>query len=341
MRGIRGLIVGVFLGLCSVASGQDGSLFLEQWEKAKTVQGFPDGIYLELLHETAKVQAPPGYEPADGLYSKTIKLWWGSQSAWRVSEDSPELPITSLDVAWSSQDATAWHMSPSRLVIVDPNHLPEGRDPSRLFSHLSLVWRTCVVGLPANSPLGFEPIGPVELDGQNGRWRATTRSRKGDRIAGLEGTVSPDGGHFLVERIDVRAPGSDAEPLGGMELRGWRREPLAPTGWIAESYENFGPDGVVYERYTIQSFRPLTANDRLSQLVSAPKSDGVDPLRGRVAFTAIEDFRPGAKSPAEIRGVMPDDFGPSQKAPVLRVAGWLALGALVLAFIYVRMKSQK
>ncbi|MFI4897261.1 MAG: hypothetical protein ACIARR_05490 [Phycisphaerales bacterium JB059] len=341
MRGIRGLVAGVFLGLCAVAPAQDGSLFLEQWEEAKTVEGLPDGIYLELVFKTspANIQVGPGEKVPDA--EQRIRLWWESEDLWRLAHEKPGFAIEYHDAAWSDESEAAWMMTSRTLIVVDPHRLPEGANPSMLVSHLPLLWQYWTTGVAANSPLRFEPVGPAHLRPDR-RWVGRARSAEGDRITSYEGVVSPDNTRLLVEQTATRRVGTDGTNLGGNMLSGWRRDPLSPTGWLPTQFTQFGPDDEFVQSFRIVALRPLREDDRIHDLVAVPGSDASDPVRGPVTFRSIKDHRRGRGTVTTdgITTPMPTTNG-NNGSSLARVVGWLAVAGLVFALIFVRLRMHR
>ncbi|MEZ6242297.1 MAG: hypothetical protein R3B57_04570 [Phycisphaerales bacterium] len=339
MKGACELVLVTLLGLCApAASAQDGSLFQKQWQEAKAVEGLPDGIYLELEHNSAGVQTAPGYESPDGVYHSVIKLWWKSRDTWRYCKDSPGLPIAYNDAAWSTESEAAWMMGPTALTVVEPGHIPDRKDPSGLIANLPPLWQEWATGLEANSPLMFEPAAPATVGGDK-RWSAEAISADGKRFISYRGIVSPAGDRLLVER----AVAKDAENrvLGGLELSGWRREPLSPTGWIATAFESTGPNGEFVQSFAIKSLRPLRPEDQLDRLVAVPASDGEDLVRGVPTFRSVFDHRPERRS-LTVDGVVQDlpRPAPHASAGLMRILGWLALAGLVLVLVYLRLRMK-
>ncbi len=336
-------LLALLLGALMPASlaAQDGSLFLEQWEEAKSVEGLPDGIYLELAFKTnpANIQVGPGERAPDA--EQRIRLWWESEGLWRLARDKPGFAIEYHDAAWSDESKAAWSMTSRTLAVVDPRRIPEGSNPSVLVSHIPILWVSWTTGLAAHSPLGFEPVGPAHLR-PDGRWTAEARSADGDRIISYEGVVSPDSPRLLVERTPTRLAGADGKPLGRMSFSGWRREAMSPTGWVATEYSQFGPDDEFVQSFRIVAFRPLREDERVRELTRVPTSDASDPVRGPVTFRSIKDHRPGRRTVTIDGETAPiADVRQDRGVSVTRVMGWIALAGLFAGLVYVWLRSKR
>lgn len=151
-------------------------------------------------------------------------------------------------------------------------------------------------------------------------------------------------GRGFVERATITAHGYMPGAVGSYrEFKEWFFDENIGR-WIARRVEERTASGELALANVFEKSVAWPAGG-FEALTAIPPARGSDPIRGESRFTSMTDFRERAivadpGTPGEIRTSLPaGEFG--AESDVLRTAGWLVLGVLVVVFgfVYFRRRS--
>jgi|GEM_PF-3524633 len=177
------------------------------------------------------------------------------------------------------------------------------------------------------------------------RWGAVAvNGLKWTCVIGTEGFRSRYSGRWSV--VEARGFVDEVRPMGEnptvdrYALKDWRKFDLDGRGvWCARFVEALGLDGRVRTRSEVVVLEPLT-DQAFEGLTRLPDASRPDPVRGELTFRVVEDFsdpRVRRTSEAGLPSVVADLGASAGGAARIRHLGWVALGALVVVLIGVRV----
>ena len=326
-----------------------------EWEAARGEYSFP-GVEIRYTVELCYVPPPeelaalrrevqgkpdhPGWRDlevydrrlGDGPDRISVRVWL-ADGEWRVSQTGG---AASPPVDYATANGVSWSLSPNTLNLVDSDSPPPQRDYAGLvganLSALSRLLHGYIgIGEAKGAVLG-------EIHEGSGRWTVVA---EGDGLrASFEGRWSEDLGRGFVERMVIEQ--SLPQFVGAVtEFQEWRYdEPLGQ--WVAGRVVEHKPDGTVDRLFVFDTTAPVT-REEFESLVTAPRLDRPDPIRGDLRVTKVSDFR----SDALKESVVGPDGSVLQTRPLpgrqarlnARRLGWAILVILAMTFVVVRIRN--
>jgi hypothetical protein len=262
------------------------------------------------------------------LAFKTV-LYYSSASAWRTQEEQPFSGVKYND--WAVGDGVLWNLDSRSLALADA---AEDSSVERLRECVQVLRLLATQGISILGQVGSEA--PIKVDEQGGSWTALVSYPTGGR-AEVSGTLDA-GGSPLVARIRTFTAGSKA-PAATFDALDRRQDPILGRTVTTRGVRAVGVEVL---DITLEPGERVEAKE-VASVTRPPDPLGVDPIRGKLALTTINDLRAAerrisTRSPAgwaEFR--LPDA---DRSADRLRWIGWAAAGAIVVTLVVIRFRSQ-
>lgn len=316
--------------------------FLRQLSSPPTLVASRD-IRLEYLSVVPASKRKPGDNGRDGTMPEypgksvtRFTLRWADEAHWRLSADFPNLGPGAAQFADNVRGGEdEWLAGPGQLTLTRSAWgFPNGM--GNKFAMSEAVGRSRILLDGMLSPLPGHTHVLTSFTRSGDRFTAAYSDTQGSGASRMHVQGSWDGGlgrGFVLrhEVVSSDFPGTEGETA---VFSGWR-EAWAGGPWMAGSVEfssGFGRSTVAGVRFERAPREEILAS------LTAPK-DGVDAVRGRVAFGAIEDYRttrPVGTNPS-MPGARPRALAqlPGMDRGLERLA-WSLAGALVGVLVLIR-----
>lgn len=254
---------------------------------------------------------------------------------WRANRNEPQGEYR--DYAWSKE--SAFELSRTKLLVTKPS--PEASEARRFaqvssdfLSSLDAVL-TSGVGQAGNRMLHFKPVFAGSKWTMSGRLKELTPGETCDMQ--LTGSWDPATHTGRIERVRSVIRRADGTVLNlGSDSSEFQYEPLLDLQ-IPRVMIRYHEDGQPRFEYRFKEARKVSASE-MRDLLKVPTPNGTDPVRGKLEFTKVEDYRGGSESASLATG-MPTPPSASKGDSSLRWLGWAAAGGLVALFVGLKLRK--
>ncbi len=280
--------------------------------------------HAELAQMEYRRNNPPGWA--------RVRIW-RMGDAWRYSTDpSDSAGFGYIDKVWTEKGG--WQLTAINLVAGDADSIrnSEGHridvTASSIAHDVSLFFGA---QLGASIDATYPP--PTVTDG---KWTLLKRVERQDgsvstlRAAGTWDQASSTG---TVDRVDRETQREGRVSSERLDLSEWKqmeylRAPIATSILLSR-------DGVARTRYQLNATAAFTKAE-FEELTREPKPTSIDPIRGKMTYTSVNDLRKGTgeipladeSSATPLAG-----SGVSTRSFPWRPVGWGALGLCVIALV--------
>jgi len=269
------------------------------------------------------------------------EIWSRGTDEWRMNMSCPDLPSEYEDEVVTRE--RIWAMNKGFLgfashTVPDPEH--------DIKLHHRMVLNELRTLLRGGLAFATQPNVkcPIARFVDETRWEASYTTKEVGGVH-IEGDWDNDAGRGFVRHILME--GGTGTGITHIEVNasGWRHLGVGDH-WVAQRVEWFRFDPKQLDRVTIfDGIRPLDDGE-FDRLTRIPEYNGEDAIRGKVTFQAIEDLRPEVRElqvltpgKEEVRP-LPPITPPKKEISLIRTTGWVCLGCVVSAFLFLVIRPK-
>lgn len=371
-----GVYVVVLLGISATASSKAAdfqpdpaklqSWFALEWKNA-AARRLPDLDDLKLTWRIEEYWAPPADEISriraelkghpDHPDRSIVPIWEsrragkptvGVREVWMHGTDEWRLNMSNRDQPEAYEDEVVrrdqmWAMNQNFLGIMS-HEIP---DPTHdITAHHRIIMNELHILLSGGMIYAAQEgvKCPAAASTSDDQWAATYSTPEIGTVR-IEGDWDASSERGIVRHIVIE--GGKSKSSTPMELFAKDWKPLGYSdAWIAQRIEVVRLAPRQLDRVTV--FEEVRAQEEgeFDRITRLPEYNGADAIRGKVTFTAIEDLRADVRqlrvqtpTGEEIRP-LPPIRDPKKEPSLLRTTGWVTLGCVVTAFLFLVIRRK-
>ncbi len=273
-----------------------------------------------------------------------IECWVGA-TMWRIATPQGAIPSDYSDFGGNNEDA--WWLDPTSLSVT--TSIPPS--PSYDYARLGLSFVTELTYFFSGRLCEATRLAPVRVTRVvDGKWTAdgASSTNRSNYAVSATGQWSPDRNSGTVDDVLITVTHIDGTRGSAHYLSsGWTTNEHVPThATRVESIETIGSSVQYHWIYELDLLE-TTTREVLRRMSSVPSLNGDDPLRGRLTFRSLDDYRgEGTYTTWDQNGTLESSQSLSAISPTfarrnkLRLLGWIMCISIAVSLIALRARAR-
>lgn len=354
ITGMSSVVLICIAGVAHASSGDVKTWLAQAWEDAAKLPDFGDA---NLKWRSQRLYVPPdsqldtmrravaGHPDHPDrvtlmLYDRRLRgdkdetvrqLWCHGDGQWRQSHDVQVNNLSTGQVTSSYADTVVlpdrhWQLSPDQLLVEPPDISAKSevgglvRVRSEFVNELGYI----VTGGMTGARQSGTTLGDVVVSGN--RWnviatRTNASSGKKYQLK-FDGRWDEAQSRGFVERMEIVTNEYKPDVVGTVwTFSDWRVDPTSDRA-IAWKVEQFRPGGIPDSRFVVDHFS-VEPGKSFEDVTRTPPVAGVDPVRGKVTFSVVQDLIKGTRTDLTANTEAALGIQPRRLAPEAGKVNWL------------------
>lgn len=351
---VAGAALICFSSVAHASAGDVRTWLAQAWEEAAKLPNFgdanlkwhaqrlyvPSDAQLETMRRAVAGKPDHPDRASLMLYDRRVRgdkdeavrqLWCHGDGQWRLSYDFQSNNLSTGEVITSFSDTTVlpdrhWRITPDQLLIEPPDVSARSEIGGLIRSRSDFVLE---VGYFANGGMtgahqSGTALGEVVVNGN--RWsviatRTQSQAGKSYQLR-FDGRWDEAQSRGFVERMEIVTNDYKPQVVGtAWTFSDWRVDAVSDKAF-AWKVEEFRPGGILDSRFVIEHFA-VEPGKSFEEVTRTPEVAGVDPVRGKVTFSTIQDLIKGVRTDVNTGSQAALGIQPRRVAPEVSKVNWL------------------